>query len=82
MSLRGMVVVPLVEVRMHYISVVSKIRKLILMLRDLEGCDPRYEPSGKFWRVEWSMESTWEREGLSECEWYELHYLLVWLRSV
>jgi hypothetical protein len=36
-----MVTVPSVEMRMQYISFVSEIWKLVLMVSDLEGCERR-----------------------------------------
>jgi hypothetical protein len=45
---RGIVAVPLVETRMEYISVVSEIWMLVLMMGEGEGWERKYEPSGNF----------------------------------
>ena len=47
----GTVIVPLVEMRMQYISGLREICMLVVMVGELEGCERKYEPSGNFFRV-------------------------------
>ena len=44
-------IVPLVEMRMQYISGLREICMLVVMVEELEGCERKYEPSGNFLRV-------------------------------
>ena len=47
----GTVIVPLVEMRMQYISGLRESCMLVVMVEELEGCERKYEPSGNFFRV-------------------------------
>ena len=47
---RGMVMVPLVEMMMQYMSGLRETWMLVVMLEELEGWDRKYEPSGNLRR--------------------------------
>ena len=55
---RGMVMVPLVEMIMQYISGLRETWMLVVMLEELEGWDRKYEPSGNFREEVWCVRST------------------------
>jgi hypothetical protein len=42
---------PLVEMRMQYISMLRDIWMLVVMVGEVEWWERKYEPSGNFWRV-------------------------------
>ena len=64
---RGMVIVPLVEMMMQYMSGLREIWMLVVMLEELEGCDRKYEPSGNF-RSDVCWEG-WGRCWVGGCLW-------------
>jgi hypothetical protein len=58
-----MVVVPLVEMRMQYMTLVSEIWMLVAMWGEEEGWERKHEPSRNFLRTVWCVMSKGEGEG-------------------
>jgi hypothetical protein len=68
-----MVIVPLVEMMMQYMSGLREICMLVVMFEEVEGCDRKYEPSGNLRRdVYW--------EGWGRCWVGGVFVGLVWVR--